>query len=314
MVLQFENDLAAIDPSVTVPYWDWPDAASSPFTADFLGGDGDAVSNGKVTTGPFAHDGPNAWTLLAKDDPSDPDYLRRAFGVDATAMELPTDSDVDTALDVDHYDAYPWMNSSSGVRGNVEASLHNLVHRWIGGTMGGMTSPNDPVFFLHHCNIDRLWAHWQRMHPGASPYLPASGAALGQNLMDAMNFSAGPPSPIVGTWTPASVVSHHALGYQYDDEFIFHRPDVPLSFVRILFGVINDAPGWVIGPDGKPHPIPGPGDPWFKLAPADRNELAALAIHQAAGVLADKKAARQIQNVAKKLVGERARQGLTRAE
>jgi tyrosinase len=23
------------------------------------------------------------------------------------------------------------------------------------------TSPNDPVFFLHHSNIDRIWAEWQ---------------------------------------------------------------------------------------------------------------------------------------------------------
>jgi hypothetical protein len=75
------------------------------------------------------------------------------------------------------------------------------------------------------------------------------------------------------------VVEHHALGYQYDDELVFKKIDVPMGFVRILFGVINDAPGWVIEPEGKPHPVPGPGDPWFRLAPADRNELAALAVH-----------------------------------
>lgn len=27
--------------------------------------------------------------------------------------------------------------------------------------MGPMTSPNDPAFFLHHCNVDRLWYLWQ---------------------------------------------------------------------------------------------------------------------------------------------------------
>ena len=32
--------------------------------------------------------------------------------------------------------------------------------------------------------------------------------------------------------------------------------------VRILFGVVNDAPGVVIGPDGVLHHVPGgPGDP-----------------------------------------------------
>jgi hypothetical protein len=33
----------------------------------------------------------------------------------------------------------------------------NLVHRWVNGNMVSMASPNDPVFWLHHANIDRLW-------------------------------------------------------------------------------------------------------------------------------------------------------------
>ena len=28
--------------------------------------------------------------------------------------------------------------------------LHNLVHVWVGGHMGYVASPNDPVSFLHH--------------------------------------------------------------------------------------------------------------------------------------------------------------------
>src|SRR5215471_17135571 len=40
MLLQFENDLVAIDPNVTIPYWDWPDSASNPLIPAFLGGDG----------------------------------------------------------------------------------------------------------------------------------------------------------------------------------------------------------------------------------------------------------------------------------
>ena len=51
--------------------------------------------------------------------------------------------------------------------------------------MGPGTSPNDPVFFLHHCNIDRLWALWQQAHP-ASAYQPAAGGPPGHNLNDVM--------------------------------------------------------------------------------------------------------------------------------
>jgi hypothetical protein len=50
--------------------------------------------------------------------------------------------------------------------------------------------------------------------------------------MDAMIFSNGPPAPILGIWTPASVVEHRALGYQYDDELVFTKINVPMTFVR----------------------------------------------------------------------------------
>jgi hypothetical protein len=30
------------------------------------------------------------------------------------------------------------------------------------------TSPNDPMFFAHHQNIDRLWAKWQKLHPSVA--------------------------------------------------------------------------------------------------------------------------------------------------
>ena len=28
------------------------------------------------------------------------------------------------------------------------------------------SSPSDPLFWLHHATIDRLWAKWQKQHPG----------------------------------------------------------------------------------------------------------------------------------------------------
>jgi Common central domain of tyrosinase len=117
------------------------------------------------------------------------------------------------------YDVAPWtLASSSGFRNRLEGwisgpQLHNLVHVWVGGSMGPMSSPNDPVFFLHHCFVDKLWADWQRLHTGAG-YLPVSGAAPGHNLGDAMQPWAGRGETI----TPASRLDHHALGYAYDTE------------------------------------------------------------------------------------------------
>jgi hypothetical protein len=93
--------------------------------------------------------------------------------------------------------------------------MHNRVHAYVGGSMGPPTSPNDPVFFLHHCFVDKQWADWQYpMHPDQERYLPPKGAASGQNLDDPM-----PPwNKPTDTVRPADVLDHRALGYRFDVE------------------------------------------------------------------------------------------------
>ncbi|HYZ93690.1 MAG TPA: tyrosinase family protein [Actinomycetota bacterium] len=103
-------------------------------------------------------------------------------------------------------------------------TLHNVVHVWVGGVitpnadgprlLGTMTvplaSPNDPVFFLHHANIDRLWAEWQDAH-GLNTYEPRTGYPL-NNRDDVMQ-----PFDTHGIRvTPGSVDDYRGLGYRYD--------------------------------------------------------------------------------------------------
>ena len=38
--------------------------------------------------------------------------------------------------------------------------MHNQGHVWTGGTMLSMASPNDPAFFYHNANVDRLYQSW----------------------------------------------------------------------------------------------------------------------------------------------------------
>lgn len=45
--------------------------------------------------------------------------------------------------------------------GRLEQTPHNDVHVTIGGLMGDPdTAAEDPIFWLHHANIDRLWWSW----------------------------------------------------------------------------------------------------------------------------------------------------------
>jgi len=55
------------------------------------------------------------------------------------------------------------VNRSGNFTQTLENSLHDQGHGWVGGIMGGGTSPNDPVFYLHHNNVDKLWQNWENL-------------------------------------------------------------------------------------------------------------------------------------------------------
>ncbi|MCY9786764.1 tyrosinase family protein [Nocardiopsis sp. EMB25] len=56
--------------------------------------------------------------------------------------------------------------ASSGFSRAFEHRPHDIVHGTVGGLMGAVpTAAGDPVFWLHHCNIDRLWYAWMAADP-----------------------------------------------------------------------------------------------------------------------------------------------------
>ncbi|KAJ3275268.1 hypothetical protein HDV01_000995 [Terramyces sp. JEL0728] len=58
---------------------------------------------------------------------------------------------------------YPDFGSFHGW---MEGLPHNNIHMGIGGEMGNPSiSPNDPIFYMHHGNLDRLYYQWQNMDP-----------------------------------------------------------------------------------------------------------------------------------------------------
>lgn len=122
--------------------------------------------------------------------------LHRSLGA---ADHLPTPQTVQSTQAIGAYKDY-WPR--------LEVDVHNHPHVWVGGVMAGAASPGDPVFFLHHAYIDMLYARWRTENPHAA--FVASGPGLG--LHDPMM-----------EWpdrTPADVLDHRALGYQYDSELV----------------------------------------------------------------------------------------------
>merc|ERR1712179_110435 len=39
--------------------------------------------------------------------------------------------------------------------------LHGTIHGIVGGDMATMGSSNDPLFYVHHANVDKIWHDWQ---------------------------------------------------------------------------------------------------------------------------------------------------------
>jgi Common central domain of tyrosinase/Polyphenol oxidase middle domain len=53
------------------------------------------------------------------------------------------------------------FDNSAGSQGDLENSPHDVIHTQVGGIMSETTqSANDPIFWLHHTEIDHLWKVW----------------------------------------------------------------------------------------------------------------------------------------------------------
>ncbi|MEU3724201.1 tyrosinase family protein [Streptomyces sp. NPDC031705] len=206
-LLDFEAALQRVDRSVTLPYWDWTvdrTPQSSLWAADFMGGTSRG-RDGQVLDGPFSSTG-RRWPITVGVDRRD--YLRRGLG--SGTPQLPTRAEVDSVLAVPVYDTAPWNSSSSGFRNHLEGwrgvNLHNRVHVWVGGHMTSAASPNDPVFWLHHAFVDKLWADWQARNPKAG-YQPAGRTP---NVIDLHA-----PLPPWNNVTPADMLDHRRF-YTFD--------------------------------------------------------------------------------------------------
>jgi len=194
--------------------WTDPRSTEATFSNDLMGPGGVPEEAYAVVEGPFNRDVwqlnilPYDETLRSRTPEK---YLVRGLGLDTAndyEVLLPTAADVFATLAEDTYDTAPWnVNSDHSFRNTFEGfvidpatglvnpdeqTMHNVVHDWVGGifylttgtgeliahqgTMEPLdVSPNDPVFFMHHANVDRLWASWQVAHPGPENYQPQGG-------------------------------------------------------------------------------------------------------------------------------------------
>ena len=237
MLLLMEQNLQRVlgDTTFALPYWKWEADGDLPpaqqpnspvWAANCMGGDGMPVD-----TGPFAFNAadPASWRVRVAGSPSgglrsvNRGLRRQIAAPPPTGVQtLPASTSVTDALTLSTYDGPDWDAGTSGFRNRLEGwvtedsteppGMHNRIHVWIGGDMAPSTSPNDPVFYLNHCNVDRLWEAWlTKFGRSYVPDMSAGSDLKGHRIDDAI------ASPFSGTSaTPRSVLDVSA-NYTYDD-------------------------------------------------------------------------------------------------
>lgn len=151
LVNRFEIMLRQVDPRLSLHYWDWTRDATPLFTASFMGsGSGDA-GNPWLAAGFYA---PGADPFRgdvfdpAHSNPVDPP-LTLTRGYSGGTLSAGTDTNIVDASD------YPSMRA-------LLESAHDSAHGLIGGTLNNQhASFRDPIVFLLHSNVDRLFSRWQ---------------------------------------------------------------------------------------------------------------------------------------------------------
>ncbi|XP_060075287.1 uncharacterized protein LOC132554976 [Ylistrum balloti] len=143
-----------------IPYWDsrldyrMPQPTDSiVWTPEFFG-----EGFGNVASGPFA-----GWPHVPSPDRVP---LLRNIGNDGS---LVSDRAVNAIMSAfSHFDV---TEPAPPPQMTFEA-IHNAVHVWIDGQMSGIsTSPQDPIFFMHHAFIDYLWSVFRNVvrNSGVNP-------------------------------------------------------------------------------------------------------------------------------------------------
>jgi tyrosinase len=119
---------------------------------------------------------------------------------------------------------------------NINGTPHGNVHIGIGGDMTQFaTAGLDPIFWLHHCNIDRLWNRWLAGGGGRSN--PPASDTTWQNTNFTFFDEFGVPVQMKGS-DLVTISCFCRSCYDEEAEFVIWEPlSLSSQFVDIAIGV-----------------------------------------------------------------------------
>jgi tyrosinase len=245
-LLDLERELQAIDPSVSLHYWRFDKKADKLFTQQFIGQT--VQSDSGVNFVKFAPSNPLQFWKTDNGTGIDRGGLFNTLTSSASGGMgdvISESATINIGAPRSLYESFVSM----------EGQPHGAAHVSFSGFINNpATAPRDPLFFLLHCNVDRLWAMWQWLKKRFDVSQPATykfrgkagdpgSTRVGHNLLDTMwpwngvttsprpNTAPGgdlarsiiaagpPPKPTVGDMIDWQGKIHAATfqGFDYDD-------------------------------------------------------------------------------------------------
>lgn len=189
-LLFFENALRDLDPNVSVPWWDWtaPQTSQVGIPPAFAQANVDGQPNPLYSARIFVPTANPPLDRPTRRYPLAPNQLQNL----STLINAPNIG----VLSLTQFEDFS----------NQLEDIHDQIHGWTGGnngTIGGdmgsvAVAAFDPIFWSHHCMIDRIWYLWQLRH------------GMNNIPQQYLNMTLA-PFPL----TVRDVLSINSLGYEY---------------------------------------------------------------------------------------------------
>jgi len=186
-LLTLEHTARDQNNAASLSWWDWTSAGShkvgvpAAFSTRRIGKNPNPLASGPV---------PEVRAGRVAGLPATP--ARNTTRAPGNPSDLPTSDQVNSVLALTDF-----VDFSEQLQ-----DIHDQVHGWTGGRTGDMGTivfaGFDPIFWAHHCMIDRIWYLWQLRH-GVQNVPP--------------DYMAKPLAPF--PLTVGDVLDIHRLGYEY---------------------------------------------------------------------------------------------------
>lgn len=159
-----EEKMQNYHPCVTMPYWDWTQDQVKPngdfqWTEKMAGTAPAGTPTGQQ--GLWGNINGDANTLMGAFTTTEW-IIPGSFPVHRRTTSMNPSSSLPSTATITSYLARTSFGTSPSLK--AFESPHGSPHVMIGGNMGNGRSPADPIFWLHHAGVDKLWWDWQLLH------------------------------------------------------------------------------------------------------------------------------------------------------